>query len=615
MKALLHVALICLAGAARAQTLQLPPRAPNAPDGKAVIENISALGFAEREREIFSQVTAGNIPAFLRRLCPVTVTNVAEGRTNTATFFATADYLAVGSDQDYFLAPVSPNTAQRLADQLGCVLPTRKMVDAIYASAGMKLAPTPLPPSEAMTTVPEFARHNEIVRAQRAAVVNAPPLGALVAGHKKDVVVSARLAGATNRVAIYGWHRTNGLPIQPLYLGHEASWVDYSQCVRLIQREMIVNGATQTMAEVLADPKLCGLISDEGVVTNAHYQIRMGGTGLRPVVSGVAPETGGTQELPLNSTNETVGLPWPEQFTSSPHFGEMIREIKLPDGTRILLNAPAPESFAPDQPVLLVFYALPNGNTIEQTVGKTLKPGDDWHFDIQHIGPQTRFLRAALTNRTLVVAYLEAGTKSWPAWRKTHDDSAIARLLEDVRGIFAGRKLEVVLTGHSGGGSLTFGYLNAVEKIPDGVVRIAFLDSNYAYDKPLHAEKLRRWLADSNEHRLCVLAYHDSVALLNGKTFVSKQGGTWGRSRAMLEDLGAQFKFTSRTNDGLESFTTASGRIQFLLKENPERKILHTVQVERNGFIHALVSGTADENRGYEYLGGRAYTGWIAGEK
>ena len=220
-----------------------------------------------------------------------------------------------------------------------------------------------------------------------------------------------------------------------------------------------------------------------------------------------------------------------------------------------------------------------------------------------------------MTNRTLVVAYLEAGTKSWPAWRKTHDDSAIARLLEDVRGIFAGRKLEVVLTGHSGGGSLTFGYLNAVEKIPDGVVRIAFLDSNYAYDKPLHAEKLRRWLADSNEHRLCVLAYHDSVALLNGKTFVSKQGGTWGRSRAMLEDLGAQFKFTSRTNDGLESFTTASGRIQFLLKENPERKILHTVQVERNGFIHALVSGTADENRGYEYLGGRAYTGWIAGEK
>ncbi len=29
-------------------------------------------------------------------------------------------------------------------------------------------------------------------------------------------------------------------------------------------------------------------------------------------------------------------------------------------------------------------------------------------------------------------------------------------------------------------------------------------------------------------------------------------------------------------------------------------------QVERNGFIHALVSGTADEGKGYEYFGERA---------
>jgi hypothetical protein len=47
------------------------------------------------------------------------------------------------------------------------------------------------------------------------------------------------------------------------------------------------------------------------------------------------------------------------------------------------------------------------------------------------------------------------------------------------------------------------------------------------------------------------------------------------------------------------------------LKENPERKILHTVQVERNGFIHALVTGTPNENRGYEYYGERAYARWI----
>ena len=41
-----------------------------------------------------------------------------------------------------------------------------------------------------------------------------------------------------------------------------------------------------------------------------------------------------------------------------------------------------------------------------------------------------RWLRATLTNRTIVVAYLEAATKSWPAWRKTHDDQSIARMLD-----------------------------------------------------------------------------------------------------------------------------------------------------------------------------------------
>lgn len=79
----------------------------------------------------------------------------------------------------------------------------------------------------------------------------------------------------------------------------------------------------------------------------------------------------------------------------------------------------------------------------------------------------------------------------------------------------------------------------------------------------------------------------------------------------MLADLGAQFQFIGRTNSGLETLSALGGRIQFLLRQNPERKILHTVQVERNGFIQALLSGTADEEIGYEYLGGRAYSRWI----
>jgi hypothetical protein len=111
-----------------------------------------------------------------------------------------------------------------------------------------------------------------------------------------------------------------------------------------------------------------------------------------------------------------------------------------------------------------------------------------------------------------------------------------------------------------------------------------------------------------------VLAYNDAVALLDGKSFVSEKGGTWGRSHAMLQDLAQSFTFTSRTNGTLQTHTALDGRIQFLLTENPERKILHTVQVERNGFIHAMLSGTPNEGEGYKYFGERTYERWIARE-
>jgi hypothetical protein len=589
VKTLLQIILVCFANGSLAQVLQLPPRPTNAPDGDVFAEKIIDLDLAQRERAVSDAIFAGNVPDFLHKFCPVTVTNVADGVTNVGVFFVAPDYLAIGSEENYFLTPVSPGTAQRIADGLNCLLPTRKMVNDIYAAAAVKLPPAPIPPSAAMATVRVFSEHNAIVRAQRMAKTNAFPLGALVAGHKKDVVISARLAGSTNRVAIYGWHQTNGLPIQPLYLGHVSSWVDYSQCMRLISQSMLVNGERESVAEVLADPKLCGLISDEGVITNARYPF----------------------DSPSGDPPEKIDLAWPEKFSATPHFGEWERTIEIRNDVRILINAPDRESFSSQKPVLLVFYALPNGNTIEETAGKKLQPGDDWHFDIQHIGAQTRWLRQVETNQTIVVAYLEAEGKSWPLWRKQHADRQIVKIIEGVCGIFASNKTEVALASHSGGGSLFFGYLDAVQRIPDRFRRIALLDSDYAYDSKLHAEKIKSWLAASEKNHLCVLAYQDYLALLNGKSFVSKNGGTWGRSHAMLDDLSSQFQFITRTNGPLKIISDAHRQVEFLLRENPEQKIFHTVQVERNGLIQSLLSGTPNEGNGYEYLGDRVYTNWI----
>jgi len=603
---------------ATAQTLSLPPRPASALTASQLATHASFLtnNLVERDDFIRAQILAGNVPDFLRQLIPVTLTNVSAGQTNIATIYVTPNYLAFGHDADYLLMPLAPQTAQRIAAATGCLLPTRRMVDAIYARAPAKLPPHPLPPDARMRTVPVFLQHNEIIRTQLLVSTSSP--STLIAGHKKDIVITPQLATTTNKVAIYGWHRTNGVAIQPLYLGHTTAWVDYSHGIRLVSQHMLLNGQPTNVTAILSDINLCSILSDEGVLTQPRYPT----------------------DFHIDAPPRGVLLRWPQNFYASNPLQELTRELNLPNGVRIVINTPAEiqttrnqdgalgsrpsEASEPgprpalqfnnlnNKPLLLVFFALPNGNTTEWTIGKKMQPGDDWHFNIQHIGAQTRFLRNVLTNQTIVVAYLENSLKSWPAWRRQHGNDGIPALLNTVRSLFANYQQEIVLTGHSGGGSLTFGYLNAVPVISRDIKRIAFLDSNYAYETTNHFAKLTAWLKASDQNQLSVLAYHDAIALLDGKTFVSERGGTWGRSHAMLEDLRREFPFTSRTNStGLQSHIAAKGRIQLLLKENPEQKILHTVQVDRNGFIHAMLTGTPWENTGYEYFGARAYSQWI----
>jgi hypothetical protein len=300
--------------------------------------------------------------------------------------------------------------------------------------------------------------------------------------------------------------------------------------------------------------------------------------------------------------------------TNTP-FGERTATFQLLPDVRVQINEPLSLAAAPaNASLVLVLYALPNGNTIEQTAGRKPKPGDDWHFDIQHIAAQTRFVRGTDPRRFRVVAYLEAGQKSWPAWRKAHaaEPAQIPAIIAALAQTYASHAIRITLSGHSGGGSFIFSYVNAVDEIPDAIERIAFLDANYAYDPAQgHTGKLARWLKSSDRHYLSVLAYNDAVALLDGKPFVSATGGTWYRSHLMKTNLAAHFEFGTHTAGGLEIVSALSNRVQLLLKDNPDRRIFHTVQVERNGFIQSLLSGTPLEGRGYEYFGPRAYEKWV----
>jgi hypothetical protein len=276
------------------------------------------------------------------------------------------------------------------------------------------------------------------------------------------------------------------------------------------------------------------------------------------------------------------------------------------DSVRVTIDKPP----ALDQRknTIIIFYALPNGNTTEQTMGKKMKDGDDWHFDIQHIRAQTRFIRERLTEKNLVVIYLENNLKSWPAWKQRHPDFRlrIPHLIDSLAGLTGGRQKDIYLNGHSGGGSLIFGYIASYEKIPALVKRISFLDSDYGYDSTYYP-KFRDWLQTVRGSVLNVFAYNDSIALLNGKPFVSATGGTWYRSKLFLTHLQQDFAIRKTRDDSLIIFKSRKNNIQFFFKTNPGRKIFHTVQVELNGFIHSVLCGTKHESQGYTYYGPRAY--------
>ncbi len=266
-----------------AQTLNVPARAANAPTGSEFVNQITALNLTDRENAIYAQVINGNIPPWLRNLVLVSTNGTINGTNHSVGYYVTPDYVAVGSDTNYFLTPMTPLLAQRLAEALNCSMPTRKMVNDIWRKAPCHLAPSPIAPSPSMTTVPIFNQHNTTVRNQRFAVTNTFPLGTLTGGDKKDVVLSLRIytnfasASITKPVVIYGWHRTDGSPIQPVYNGHEETYADYSHGIRLVQMNITVDGSPNTVTNVLTNPSLAALLSDEGVLPKPYYTIARAG--------------------------------------------------------------------------------------------------------------------------------------------------------------------------------------------------------------------------------------------------------------------------------------------------------------------------------------------------
>ena len=269
--------LICLiiTLGAFAQELKLKKRKAGALTGSQFSKLIvdTNLSLSVREEMILREVKNGNIPSFLRKLSSIEINKVIDTKNYKLIIYTLPDYLSIGTDTDYFYMPTTPMLAQRIANLTHTLLPTKSMVDEIYRQAVIKLEPQPIPPTKAMTTVPIFKAHNEIVLKQLQALGSSYKQGDLTAGNKKDIIISNKIYGQpTPRVVIYGWHKLDGKAIQPVYNKHTNTWVDYSHGVRLVSNTGYLNGKKVKLADLLKDPILHELLSDEGIITEAKFR-------------------------------------------------------------------------------------------------------------------------------------------------------------------------------------------------------------------------------------------------------------------------------------------------------------------------------------------------------
>lgn len=188
---------------------------------------------------------------------------------HTGSIGVTSDYFAIGEPGDVLRLPLTPRTAQSIANLKGYLLPTPKIAYEIARQATVQLTPTPQ--INKGENLAEFAKHNATVEAQLAGRTG------LVTGHKKDVIISNIYK--PGKVLIYGWFYPAGVkppsgfsnPIQARSNIHYDGFADYSHGIRFISPVMQVDGQEMKTEDVLHHPELSKLVSDEGVVRIIRY--------------------------------------------------------------------------------------------------------------------------------------------------------------------------------------------------------------------------------------------------------------------------------------------------------------------------------------------------------
>lgn len=162
---------------------------------------------------------------------------------------------------------VTMTTMQRIVDVLGHAFPTSKISDLIHSNATVVARACTQKPDASMAYTSRMIKHSEAVEAQIGTRVG------LASTVGKDWVLTNRLCGRPDKSANYGWHdkaasytSVGGLKLwQPLGTAHDRWHVDYSQVVRLVARNCVLDGEPRDLIELLqsSDP-VVKVLSYEG---------------------------------------------------------------------------------------------------------------------------------------------------------------------------------------------------------------------------------------------------------------------------------------------------------------------------------------------------------------
>ncbi len=246
--------------------------------GTEIANSLIGKSGAEREALAWAALINDEVPAYLldkSRWPEVVVSGVDKnGASHVLTVRMAPRPAELGSEEDPFMMPLWPDTADRYANRRSAILATQKLMDDRWNFAVLKLPISPPPgftiPGPDMEKTESWIKHNQIIQAALAGNQS------LMAGGKKAVVSGPGLNGS--HVAIYssafsgtGSPRPPGYPprYQPYSTIHGASYSDYSHGVWLVDRQgaRLDGEPVDDLMALFVDPVLYPLVSDQGMFT------------------------------------------------------------------------------------------------------------------------------------------------------------------------------------------------------------------------------------------------------------------------------------------------------------------------------------------------------------